>query len=688
VLVLALPYVVSLDSMKARVIAAAEAGLHRKVEIGTMRLQIFSGLGARVDGVLVHNKPGWESPALFSADRVSVKIAFWPLLSGRVEVSRIVFDGAIVTIERDPNGALNIDDFTSAGTRQSQSASRTAAAALLVSRIEISRGRLSFVDRKVSPGKTVALALEDVTGSITDIGPSTPARFDLAARCLADSGRNLTLSGALGPPLPGRPLGESPFKAAFTAKSLALVRLAPYVAALEAADPGRLSIKGTAEGALLGAVSLGGNLALDPAGATSPIPSTDGTFALKLDWPKGTLVIARSLFEVASLPLSIEGRVDDLRKAPRVDIRIATTGDSPIDDVTGLPGIAGRLPESVRLSGRVRLDAQLQGPSSDLALRGSLDAADFGVSVDKQPYLAAPSLHAALDSHGRAPLAGRITIPSGKLKNLPFEGLAADWTWEKGSLTLAPSAHVFGGALGARVETDLAHPQSPSRMSFDLGGVEAQPLLESLTSIRDVFAGNLNGKLALTSQGLSWDAVSKTGRGEGRLSVSDADLRTVRLMPEVARALSAVGKVAGFQVPQSLESTKFDKLETTVKLGDGRLATPDLTLTGRDAAVSADGSIGLDRTLSYEGHVVLGPAIVKSLGNAGRAVADREGRISIPFKVSGPIDAPRVSIDEAIVLELVRRALPHEGGDKAGRALELLQQFLRPPPPTPTPSPR
>lgn len=688
VLLLALPYVVSLDSVRARVIAAAESGLHRKVEIGAMRLQIFSGLGAAVDKVVVHNKPGWESPALLSADRVSVKVAFWPLLSRRVEVRTIVFDGATLAVERDPGGALNVDDFTSASTRQSEPASRTAAAALLVSRIEISRGRAVFVDRKVSAGKTVSLALEDVTGRITDIGPATAARFDLAARLLADSGRNLSLAGSLGPPPAGKPLGESPFRAVFAAKSLALARLAPYVAAFAATDPGTLAIKATAEGAFLGMVNLGGNLALDPAGPSSPIPSADGTFAMKLDWQKGTLVIARSLFEIASLPLAVEGRIDDLRKAPRVDIRIATTGDSPIDDVTGLPGIAGRLPDSVKLAGRVRVDGRIQGPSSDLTMRGSLDAAELGVAVGGQPYLAAPALQATLDSHGDAPLAGKVTAASGKLKGLAFEGLVADWTWDKGSFTLAPSARVFGGTLGAHVVTDLAHSGSDSRMSFDLTGVAAQPLLESLTSVRDVFAGSLDGKMALSSRGLSWDAVSKSGRGEGRISVSDADLRTVRLMPEVARTLSAAGKVAGFEVPPSLESTKFDKLETSLKLADGRLATPDLTLSGRDVAVTADGSIGLDRSLSYQGHVVLGPAIVKSLGNAGRYLADSQGRLSVPFQVSGQIATPKVAIDEAIVLDLVRRALAHQGGDKVGGAIDLLQQFLRPPPPTPTPSPR
>lgn len=703
--VVALPFVVSLDSMRARAVAAAESALHRKVEVGTMRLQIFSGLGAGVEKVVVRNAEGWESPALLSADKISIKVAFWPLLSRRVEVRKIVLDGVTVAVERAPSGALNVDDFLSAGSRDSAPATQ-AAAALLVSRIEIERGRALFVDRKVAPGQTVTLAVEDLTGRITDVGLTTPANFDLAARFLADSGRNLTLQGSFGPPPTSGPVGQAPLKAAFAAKDLGLTRLSPYVAAFRANDPGTFSVSGTAEGAPLGALAIVGRLALVSAGGASPVPDADGTFALAFDWGAGTLAITNTLLSAANLPLKVEGRIDGLRKEPRVELRLSTPGDVSIDTVSGLPGIAGALPDGVKLSGRARLEAEIRGPSSDLDMRATVEAAPFGVSSDGRPVVSAASARATLGSRGQAPMAGRFTVPAGKLRDVPFENLAADWTWDKGALTLVPSATVFGGTLSARIESDFAHPQAESRMSFDVRGVQAQPLLESATSVRGVFSGSLSGKLALSSRGLNWDAVSKTGKGEGRISVADADLRTVALMPEVARALSAVGQVAGFQVPASLESTKFSTLETSLRLADGRVATPDLRLSGRDVAATADGSLGLDRTMSYQGRIVLGPAVVKSLGNAGRYIADSEGRLSLPFRAAGPIASPKVTIDESIVVDLGRRILAREAGARvggtAGQVLgdvlggdgktsnpaDLLQQFLRPPPPGPTPTPR
>src|SRR5262249_13750144 len=262
--VLVLPYVVSLDAVRARVISAAEASLHRKVEIGKMRIQILTGPGASVEKLAVLNGPKLSTHSLLSADRASVKVALWPLLSKRIEVRKVVLDGATITIERDPDGKRNIDDFLSAGQRESGPASRTAAAALLVSRIEIDRGRLVFVDRKGgNPEKPVTIALDDLNGRITDIGPKTPARFDLAAQFLVEKGRNVSLKGTVGPPPPeGAPVGESPLQASFSAKLLQLKRLAPYVAAFGDNDPGTLSIEAKVDGEVLGALKVTGNVAV------------------------------------------------------------------------------------------------------------------------------------------------------------------------------------------------------------------------------------------------------------------------------------------------------------------------------------------------------------------------------------------------------------------------------------------
>jgi len=88
-------------------------------------------------------------------------------------------------------------------------------------------------------------------------------------------------------------------------------------------------------------------------------------------------------------------------------------------------------------------------------------------------------------------------------------------------------------------------------------------------------------------------------------------------------------------------------------------------------------------------------------------VADEEGKLTLPFRVSGPVTSPAVAIDQSVVPELGRRALARQAGERvggtAGKALGdalggsgktndslggILNQFLKPPAPTPTPKPR
>src|SRR5262245_36523181 len=507
--VLALPYLVSLDALRGRIVQGVEAALPRKVEIGRVRLQILTGLGAGVEKLVVHNKHGWESPALLTAHEMSVKVAFWPLLSKRVEVRKIVLDGLELMVERNPAGELNIGDFISAGGRESPAATESAAAALLVSRIEIDRGKASFVDRKVAPGKTVTTSLEDLQGRITDVGPSTPARFDLRARFLADAGRNLTLQGTFGPPpTTGEPVGKAPLKAAFAAKDLALARLAPYVSAFAGADPGKLSLSGNAEGAPLGTLSIVGRATLAGAAAGASVPPADGTFRVALYWPSGSLAISDTLLSVANLPLEIDGRIDGLRRDEgwHAGLRVKTPAEVAIDSVTALPGLAGRLPAGVKLGGRVRFEAKIEGPRGALETEATADAAPLAVAYSSGPIFEATSAHATLSRRGDAPMEGRVTAPSGKLKNVPFENLVADWSWKDSKLTLAPKAAVYGGTLGGRIDSDFSRAQSVSRLSLEVAAVSAKPLLESATTLRDVFTGLLNGRIALESRGLGWDA--------------------------------------------------------------------------------------------------------------------------------------------------------------------------------------
>ena len=489
------------------------------------------------------------------------------------------------------------------------------------------------------------------------------------------------MKGAFGPPAPGVGLAETPFHASFSAEDLALTRLSPYLPTLRRHDPGVLSIHGTLDGAPPGLLKVHGTVALVAATQSPAIPSFDAALALTLDRPNGSVRIDRSAFALAKLPLTAEGRIRGLPDAPSLDLRIATPAAVSIEDLlTRLPGFARSVPRSMKVSGRVRFEAKIRGAPTDLSTHASLDAAALYVTRDGEPILVAPEIRATLAARGEAPVAGRVTAASGRLQRLPFEDFVADWTWKDGSLTLLPSLRSFGGGFRARIERDFANPRTETRIRLEVERVQARPLAASFTaadSPRNV-SGTLSARMSLASRGLAAEALARTVRGEGRVSLANADLKTIELMPKVASALTTVGRSLGFQVPAGLESTRIQSIETALRLENGRVVTPGLMLSGRDVAVTADGWIGFDQTLAYEGRVVLGPGLVRNLGLAGRGIADEFGRVSVPFRVSGEVSSPNVEVDYSILLSLGRRFIaqhaPAVVRGVAGRILERVRE--------------
>lgn len=106
-----LPYIVSLDSIKGQIVAQIEAALQRKVDVGAVRLQLLSGLGAGLEDLIIYNPPGWQRPYFMKAGRLTVKIAWRPLLQRQVEITKMLLSDGEIIIERDAQGRLNVADL-------------------------------------------------------------------------------------------------------------------------------------------------------------------------------------------------------------------------------------------------------------------------------------------------------------------------------------------------------------------------------------------------------------------------------------------------------------------------------------------------------------------------------------------------------------------------------------------------
>jgi len=93
------------------------------------------------------------------------------------------------------------------------------------------------------------------------------------------------------------------------------------------------------------------------------------------------------------------------------------------------------------------------------------------VSQAAQPILSAPSATATLESRVGEVTTGRVSLPSGKLKGAAFQNLLADWSLEKGVLTLSPA------------------DSATARESADLSEARGQALVDALTKLLEQYLG-------------------------------------------------------------------------------------------------------------------------------------------------------------------------------------------------------
>jgi hypothetical protein len=182
------------DRLRPRIQAALEAALNRHVQIGAVHLNLFTGPGFTVEGVLIADDPaaGIEPFAHVESMRARVRLA--SLLTGRLAFSSLKLDNPSVNLVKMQSGPWNIQPLLER-TSKTNGAHRHA-----VPDIQILDGRLNF---KFGDTKSVFY----ISGADVDIYPNengdvvirfsgAPARTDRGSQAFGQlSARGLLKSG-------------------------------------------------------------------------------------------------------------------------------------------------------------------------------------------------------------------------------------------------------------------------------------------------------------------------------------------------------------------------------------------------------------------------------------------------------------------------------------------------------------
>ncbi len=741
-----LPSVLSLERVKEQIVARAEDALHRKVTLGQVHLQIWTGLGAGLEQVTISNPAGWQSPHFAKIDTLSVKVAFLSLLQGKMEVSKLILRDGDLVIERDAQGRMNYDDLIApspdtAGTSTSPAPQETPSGGspsehLRVSKVILQDVDIAFIDRMVVSGQTLTTSAQDVQINVANIGLNTPIDFSLSTALLTEGDHNIQVQGQLGPLPETLAFDLVPLRVTLKITALQLAPLLPYMGPEPALTAGQLDADITAAGALGSALDIDGAVSLaqvvlrDSTGTGSPtaLPNVTLKHDMTLNIAPALLQLTEANLDLAALQITLKGTIHHFMTTPHLDLQLATTDFDSAAVLQHLPMLAVALPKPASVAGKLRIEGTIKGKPDDLHTHtqistpallvksGTFSGAKTGDGLlldlrDMQTILAArlasqqpPDVHLHLKtkrlvfdqqtpqavastsgpaategaaskpaSSSPAPpinLRGSVSITDGRIKNLAFQNLAGNFSLIEGLLKSAQSLKTFGGAIQGQVQANLAQAQPDYTLNVKVASLNAGNVVNAFTAVPNVLFGLLNTDLQFRDKGLTWDAISKTLTGTGKVQLNELKLTSFDLMPKLVQGLDQVSRLVGFTIPADLAQRSFDTMKATLQVKQGKIYSDDLKLWGPDLEFLGKGFLGLDRSLQFDGTAVLLGKLARSLGKHAAFLQDKEGRIHLPLAVQGTVTQPRITLNEQHLLTLAQKSLGKKVEEKAGKELQ------------------
>ena len=127
------------DHWGPRIRESLERSLGRKVELGRVRLNLFTGPGFSVDNVVIHEDPAFGIEPVAYVATLDARVRLWALARGRLEFSNLRLVEPSVNLTRVSEGGWNFQQLLGVAGAHA----RNAAAARLPA-IQVRSGRVNF----------------------------------------------------------------------------------------------------------------------------------------------------------------------------------------------------------------------------------------------------------------------------------------------------------------------------------------------------------------------------------------------------------------------------------------------------------------------------------------------------------------------------------------------------------------
>ncbi|PWT85807.1 MAG: hypothetical protein C5B58_02475 [Acidobacteria bacterium] len=512
-LLIALPFLINVNSFRPRIESEASTALGRQVTLGNLSLSILSGTVA-AGNIAVADDPAFSKDPFVTAKSLKVGVELMPLIfSKQVNVTDITLQEPQITILKTAGGKWNFSTIGGASAQKTSESPKSGGAApanFSVAKLNVDRGRLS-VGKANSSVKPVVY--DNVNISVTDFSFTSQFPFQLTAQL--PRGGDAKISGKAGP-INADDAAKTPFVTAIKVENM-------KIEALGMIDPasgiaGLVNFDGTltSDGSRAKAEGLftGKQMKFSPRGTPAPkTVAVKHTVDLDLDKQSGT--ISQGDIAIGSAQAHLTGTFQTRGEANVVSLRL-NASNMPVDELEAmLPSMGVVLPSGSQLKGGTL--------SAELGIAGPLD---------------------------KLVITGPLRLSDSKLANFDLGSKLGALSAFAGKAVSSPDTSIQNASLNARVA-----PEGTSADNIDLN----VPAIGAITGAGTISpAGELAFKMLATLHGgvvggLSKVAGARNGQGGIPFAI-EGTTASPKFVPEIGGAVAGlakgeIGNIAKGQVP-------------------------------------------------------------------------------------------------------------------------------------------
>jgi len=368
--VIALPFLINVNSFRPKLESALTEALGRQVKVGNLSLSILSG-SVSAEDLSIADDPAFSKDPFVRAKSLKVGVEVMPLIfSKTLHVTDITLDKPEIALLRDASGKWN---FSSLGSKSEAAKPAPASGPsstpdLSVSKLDVKDGRLS-VNRANSSIKPHVYDNVDI--SVRDFSPKAQFPFTISANLPA--GGTAKLDGKAGP-INSTDVSASPIEAQIIVKGLDLTAsgfVEPSTGIAGVADfDGTLNSDGSVlrTSGTLKAAKL--KLAVKGTPATEPVTVK---YATDYDLKKEGGTLTQGDVTLGKALAKLTGTYQSQGESTILNMKLSADG-MPVDDLqTMLPALGIILPSGSKLQGgTLSVNVGITGPVDKLVIVGPI----------------------------------------------------------------------------------------------------------------------------------------------------------------------------------------------------------------------------------------------------------------------------------------------------------------------------